>query len=480
MDPVNCEFLLGTRVWVMWNCRQWVAYFLGIFAIVGKAVQVWSFSGNKPIPLPLVAHMRNAPLSKVLSTFMRDGVLYFTVVSLCNLVNMIYFRPFFELANLKLSIPTVPNPALKGPLALTFTTMMASHIVLQEVIAKTPAPVVPLGTAISFQSFGMSVGRRMEGGLQVSYAGVIVDVETEINVEKRLEAVEGVSPESEREYRLSDEGVVKKSKLMLALRMSGSQNLSLSSGKGIVPAYQEAFGAFDNEVNAEAVKYDSNVILGTDHENAPYFQSLAYGAGRVWYIPLQGRVSVGLVHNEVLFKKIRKEFTSAKEYCAAVLKEALKYDSDLGRTIVSLEMLPDPTFPSSVHMWLDQKIKHQDVRVTETESYQPAIDIIKPVIQGKVDVRTGDGFKAKYQSVPAGPGYENYKLATEVAKPNHLGYSDAKKATYEAPCQLGYSAPPYYKDTGLDKEVAGSIGIFYSWQLGIDSNCGLKPTLQVA
>ncbi|KAH8918175.1 hypothetical protein BT69DRAFT_1285927, partial [Atractiella rhizophila] len=30
-----------------------------------------------------------------------------------------------------------------------------------------------------------SVGRRIEGGLQVSYTGVIVEVETETNVEKR-------------------------------------------------------------------------------------------------------------------------------------------------------------------------------------------------------------------------------------------------------------------------------------------------------
>ncbi|KAH8913292.1 hypothetical protein BT69DRAFT_1306757, partial [Atractiella rhizophila] len=143
--------------------------------------------------VPLVAHMRNAPLSKVLSTFMSDGVLYFTVVSLCNLVNMIYF-----------GIPKVPNPALNGPLALTFTTMMASRIVLH---LRSAAPGIhsqsqntgPSGSSRhsnivpKFRNGDVSVvpdvhlqsvGRQMEGGLQVSYAGVIVDVETEINVEK--------------------------------------------------------------------------------------------------------------------------------------------------------------------------------------------------------------------------------------------------------------------------------------------------------
>ncbi|KAH8922858.1 hypothetical protein BT69DRAFT_1297616 [Atractiella rhizophila] len=131
--------------------------------------------------LPSVAHMRNAPLSKVLSTFMSDGVLYFTVMSLCNLVNMIYFSQ---------SQNTGPSGS-------------SSHSNIVPKFRNGDVSAVP---DVHLQS----VGRQMEGGLQVSYAGVIVDVETEINVEKRLEAVEGVSPESKREYHLSDEGVVKK------------------------------------------------------------------------------------------------------------------------------------------------------------------------------------------------------------------------------------------------------------------------------
>ncbi|KAH8930579.1 hypothetical protein BT69DRAFT_1379769 [Atractiella rhizophila] len=125
--------------------------------------------------------------------------------------------------------PTVPNPALNGPLALTFTTMMASRIVLHLRSAasgshgQNTGPSASSGRSNIVPKFRngdvsavpdvhlQSVGRRMEGGLQASYAGVIVDVETEINVEKRLEAVEDVSAEGEREYRLSDEGVVKKS-----------------------------------------------------------------------------------------------------------------------------------------------------------------------------------------------------------------------------------------------------------------------------
>ncbi|KAH8918174.1 hypothetical protein BT69DRAFT_1354101 [Atractiella rhizophila] len=48
---LNCEFLLGARVWATWNRRNWVAYFFGLFALVGTAVQVWSFAGNKPLAL---------------------------------------------------------------------------------------------------------------------------------------------------------------------------------------------------------------------------------------------------------------------------------------------------------------------------------------------------------------------------------------------------------------------------------------------
>ncbi|KAH8918649.1 hypothetical protein BT69DRAFT_1337994 [Atractiella rhizophila] len=48
---LNCEFLLGTRVWVMWNRRKWIAYFFGIFAIAGTAVQVLSFAEDDTLRL---------------------------------------------------------------------------------------------------------------------------------------------------------------------------------------------------------------------------------------------------------------------------------------------------------------------------------------------------------------------------------------------------------------------------------------------
>ncbi|KAH8921502.1 hypothetical protein BT69DRAFT_1372150 [Atractiella rhizophila] len=122
------------------------------------------------------------------------------------------------------------------------------------------------------------------------------------------------------------------------------------------------------------------------------------------------------------------------------------YDSDQKaglnyRVVGDAACFTDPMFPSSVHMmaltgglngattiaasikkncteeqaakYHEQKIEHQDVCVMATETYQPAINMIKPVIQGKVDIRTSDKCRAKYQSVPAGPGYGNYKLATE-------------------------------------------------------------------
>ncbi|KAH8922485.1 hypothetical protein BT69DRAFT_1282225, partial [Atractiella rhizophila] len=146
----TCEFLFGARVWVIWNSRKWVAYFFGIFAVAGTAVQVWSVAhnealhlmpglrgcisvgGGRRIPLllydttatifmlvPLLAHWRNTTLTRLLSIFMRDGILYFIIVFACNLVNAVYF-----------SVPGVLVPALNTPLAISFTTMMASRIVL--------------------------------------------------------------------------------------------------------------------------------------------------------------------------------------------------------------------------------------------------------------------------------------------------------------------------------------------------------------
>ncbi|KAH8914365.1 hypothetical protein BT69DRAFT_1290328, partial [Atractiella rhizophila] len=153
---LTCEFLFGARVWVIWNSRKWVAYFFGIFAVAGTAVQVWSVAHNEAlhlmpglrgcisvgggrreqwafwIPLllydttatifmlvPLLAHWRNTTPTRLLSIFMRDGVLYFIIVFACNLVNAVYF-----------SVPGVLVPALNTPLAISFTTMMATRIVL--------------------------------------------------------------------------------------------------------------------------------------------------------------------------------------------------------------------------------------------------------------------------------------------------------------------------------------------------------------
>ncbi|KAH8930314.1 FAD/NAD(P)-binding domain-containing protein [Atractiella rhizophila] len=119
---------------------------------------------------------------------------------------------------------------------------------------------------------------------------------------------------------------------------------------------------------------------GTDRENAPYFQSLADGTGWVWFIPLQGKVSVGLVQNEVAFKKIRKKFASTEEYYTAGLKGApqvmellgtatriaseplrsasdFSYDSDQKagpnyRVVGDAACFIDPLFSSGVHMAL--------------------------------------------------------------------------------------------------------------------------------
>ncbi|KAH8925587.1 hypothetical protein BT69DRAFT_1318132 [Atractiella rhizophila] len=226
---LNCEFLLGARVWVLWNRREWVAYFFVIFAIGGTAIQVWSFSGDKTLPLlpglrgcisvrgdqnyiwlywvplllydttatifmlvPLITQSRNAPLTRLLSTFMHDGILYFIIVSICNLVNVVYF-----------SIPAEVNPTLNSPLTLTFTPIMASRIVLHL------RSVASNSNSREGDSHFQGVGRgmRREGDLHLSYGGVRVDVETEINVEKRNDRLEAHKDTEgqERDYRSSDD-----------------------------------------------------------------------------------------------------------------------------------------------------------------------------------------------------------------------------------------------------------------------------------
>ncbi|KAH8915189.1 hypothetical protein BT69DRAFT_1356913 [Atractiella rhizophila] len=232
MVAVSCEFLLGARVWVMWNKRKWVAWFFGIFAICGVVIQIWAVAPNKPLTLipalfydttatilvliPLISHWRESPRTRLLTIFARDGAIYFIVVFICNLVNAVYF-----------SIPTVLNPALNAPLPLTFTPMMASRIVLQ-LRSVNPAEnsrgagttngsgsgrrtdVIPkLGShrpdprgevEVRLQSWE----RRIEGDLPVSYAGAVFKVETMTNLQKDKE--KGLEPPPD-EYSQSDYSV---------------------------------------------------------------------------------------------------------------------------------------------------------------------------------------------------------------------------------------------------------------------------------
>ncbi|KAH8926955.1 hypothetical protein BT69DRAFT_899235 [Atractiella rhizophila] len=250
---LSCEFLLGARVLAMWNRRRWIIWFFGIFAICGLVIEIWAIAPNKALVLPpglrgcisvrggqnyiwvywippllydttatvfmlipLISHWRKSPRTRLLTIFARDGVIYFFVVFICNLVNVIYF-----------SIPTVVNPVLNGPLTLVFTTMMASRIILHLRSAASDANsrdggpssgsgpgrqnnIIPTvgghnppdkqdGQEVHLQS----LGRRMEGGFPVSYDSVVVDVETVTNLEKRLEPsadVEGNDGYSSSEY----------------------------------------------------------------------------------------------------------------------------------------------------------------------------------------------------------------------------------------------------------------------------------------
>ncbi|KAH8913318.1 hypothetical protein BT69DRAFT_1359215 [Atractiella rhizophila] len=48
---LSCQFLLGARVWVMWNCRKWIAWFVGTLAICSTALQILAFTTSKALPL---------------------------------------------------------------------------------------------------------------------------------------------------------------------------------------------------------------------------------------------------------------------------------------------------------------------------------------------------------------------------------------------------------------------------------------------
>ncbi|KAH8920066.1 hypothetical protein BT69DRAFT_443357 [Atractiella rhizophila] len=139
----------------MWNRKQWIIWFFGIFAVCGTVVEIIAIAPNKRLPIPpglrgcissggkdyiwiywvppllydttatvfmlipLIRHWRTSGRTPLLTLFLRDGILYFLVVFICNFVNVIYFN-----------IPNVTNQALNAPLAVAFTTMMASRIVL--------------------------------------------------------------------------------------------------------------------------------------------------------------------------------------------------------------------------------------------------------------------------------------------------------------------------------------------------------------
>ncbi|KAH8927249.1 hypothetical protein BT69DRAFT_1347422 [Atractiella rhizophila] len=227
---LSCEFLLAARVWAMWNRQRWIIWFFGILALCALVVEIWTIIPNKALRLPeglrgclsvsggqkylwvywippllydttatilmlipLVRHWRKSPRTRLLTVFARDGILYFFVVFICNLVNVVYF-----------SIPGVVNPVLNSPLALAFTTMMSSRIILHLRTACPEANSLDRRTSSGpdverrnkDSHFGrhnqqelnlQNLGRRLEGGLSGNYDGVVVHVETVTNLEKQFE-----------------------------------------------------------------------------------------------------------------------------------------------------------------------------------------------------------------------------------------------------------------------------------------------------
>ncbi|KAH8923960.1 hypothetical protein BT69DRAFT_1280987, partial [Atractiella rhizophila] len=213
---LNCEFLLGARVWVMWNRRKWVAYFFWLFAMAGTTVQFWSFSQSKAMELlpglrgcisvvrvgqkvplllydttatifmlvSLIARRQNGQLNLLLSVFIRDGVLYFVIVSICNLINS----------------PCRTQPNIELSATLTFTTIMASRIVLHlRFVSKSidgdgssrSSPHGCNDTLPKFRSFNIHEPPDTE--LQSYYPGVMIDIEVETKMgtgQDRLETVE--------------------------------------------------------------------------------------------------------------------------------------------------------------------------------------------------------------------------------------------------------------------------------------------------
>ncbi|KAH8925367.1 hypothetical protein BT69DRAFT_1348772 [Atractiella rhizophila] len=238
-DGINCSDLcipVRSKGIPVWNCRRWIAWFFGIFAISAFVLQVWSVIPNRAlalpvglrgcistkgeknyiwvywippllydttatifVTLPLISHKRKSQRTRLITIFARDGVLYFFVIFICNLVNVIYF-----------SVPTVINPVLNAPLSLIFTTMTASRIVLH--LRKVAAVINSHEEGHSSGSgagrrnnaisrFGshnqpatgwgretrlQNLGRRIEGGLSINYGCVVVNIETKTEVEKEI------------------------------------------------------------------------------------------------------------------------------------------------------------------------------------------------------------------------------------------------------------------------------------------------------
>ncbi|KAH8920059.1 hypothetical protein BT69DRAFT_1284305 [Atractiella rhizophila] len=232
----SCEFLLGVRVRAMWNRKRWIMWFLGSFQVICATVQVIAIIPNKRLPvppglrgcisvggvdyvwiywmmpllydttalvlmlIPLIEHWRISGGTPLLKIFLRDGIAYFFIVFICNLVNVIYFR-----------IPNVTNHCFNAPLAVAFTTMMASRIVLNvrqmgaatglaNKMVKTPStaftrsrdnlrsgaePIVHLHcTDMGQQLTGGDLEKGTGYGAHQSGDGVMVNVERMMSIDK--------------------------------------------------------------------------------------------------------------------------------------------------------------------------------------------------------------------------------------------------------------------------------------------------------
>ncbi|KAH8918461.1 hypothetical protein BT69DRAFT_1353862 [Atractiella rhizophila] len=168
---VSNEFLLGARVYAIWNQNKRIAYGLGTLSFTAAAVKIFISVQDKPVPIPdgfglkgcisnagvsymwarlsisffprpptlvlwalpllydtVVFSLTLVPLYKyyktggrtpLLEAFLRDGAIFFAVSVAVNVVNLVYFL-----------VPGVTNNAFNTPLALIVATMMAARVVL--------------------------------------------------------------------------------------------------------------------------------------------------------------------------------------------------------------------------------------------------------------------------------------------------------------------------------------------------------------